>query len=612
MADFFARAADAVWSYPVVGLCLFSALFFTVSLRLIQLRALPHAIALLLGRYDKEGEEGNISHFQALAAALSGTIGIGNIAGVAIAIAVGGPGAVLWMWVTGLLGMATKFVECTLGTAYRQIDPVTKQARGGPMFYIVAGLGPRWRPMAMAYALIIAFAGFGFTCMFQSNQAAAALATNFDIPTWATGAALAVLTGAVIIGGIFSIGRWAARIVPTMCLAYVGGAVFICLWKIDLLPEVLMIIIRDGLSGDAAAGGVLGSMIMWGVRRAIFSNEAGLGSASIAHAAVKTDEPIREGVVASLGPLIDTVIVSGATAFVIVLAGNYGAFKDQSVEPLQTRATASAWSPVTIEDVPADHETVGHHLEGAGAYAWQAGASADDALAFELPADAFEHHGLRVAAVLETGHVTATLHAGPEALAQIELHPPTSKSNDDAVWTAQLLELTPKLRTAAGDAPLSLVLHPTPGSSPVFIATPTLVDDTTGISLSTASFDRFLPGFGSIFITIAGFLFALSTMITWSYYGETASTWAFGPRALIPYRVVFVALAFVGAVRKLDVVVSISDLFVGLLVIPNVIALLLLSPQVMRWSKDYFARLADGAFDTPPPTDDSDPSAPPS
>ncbi len=604
MADALARAADAVWSYPVVGLCLFSALFFTVSLRFIQLRAFPHAIALLLGRYDKDDETGNISHFQALSAALSGTIGIGNIAGVAIAIAVGGPGAVLWMWVTGLLGMATKFVECTLGTTYREQDPTTGKTRGGPMFYIVAGLGERWRPMALVYALIIAFAGFGFTCMFQSNQAAQALLVNFSIPTYITGLALAGLTAAVIIGGIESIGRWAARIVPTMCIVYVSGSIFICLWKIDLMPGVIEIIIRDGLSGDAAAGGMLGAMIMWGVRRAIFSNEAGLGSASIAHAAVKTNEPVREGVVASIGPLIDTVIVSGATAFVIVLSGNYGAFKDQGTQRLDAVEVAGAWQVMSIDDVPGDTTKLGDRLDDVAIHAIDEGTT-DDALVFALAPAVLDHHGIRIAAAIDSGTLDATVYAGDQSVATVELSPFASDPDDSGlVWGADTLQLESKAGGVAKDAGLRLVVTAV-GEDPLraFVAAPVVVDEVTGISLSAASFDRFIPGFGSVFISIAGFLFALSTMVTWSYYGETASTWVFGSRALTPYRMAFVGLAFVGAVRKLDVVISISDLLVGLLVIPNVIALLILSPRVARWSKDYFARLAAGEFDDRKPPD---------
>lgn len=601
MAEFLARAADAVWSYPVVGLCLLSALFFTVTLRLIQVRAFPHAIALLLGRYDRDDEAGSISHFQALSAALSGTIGIGNIAGVAIAIAVGGPGAVLWMWVMGLFGMATKFVECTLGTAYREVDPDTGDTRGGPMYYILAGLGPRWRPMALFYAATIAFAGLGFTCMFQSNQAAEALRTSFAIPTFATGIALSVLTAAVIVGGIRSIGLWAARIVPTLCLVYVGGSIFICLSQIELMPRVIEIIVRDGLTGDAAAGGALGTMIMWGVRRAIFSNEAGLGSAAIAHAAVKTDEPIREGVVASLGPFIDTVVVSGATAFVIVLAGNYGAFKDEDVGRVEAVEVAAAWDAVPTEQAPEDTTPLGQRLDGVPIHALDGDATSKDALTFELPATALEHDGVRIVAALGSGGLEATLYGGSEALESLELLPRPGAADKPGplLWGGHTLSFDSKLRESADGQSLRLVVSPTDHDGPhrAFVVAPSLVQKRTGITLSSASFDRFIPGFGSIFISGAGFLFALSTMIAWSYYGETASTWVFGPRALTPYRVVFVVLAFVGAVRKLEVVISISDILVGLLVIPNVIALLVLSPRVAKWSRDYFARLRAGEFD---------------
>lgn len=597
MAEMLARAADAVWSYPVVGLCLLSAVFFTVSLRLIQVRAFPHAIALLMGRYDREDETGSISHFQALAAALSGTIGIGNIAGVAIAIAVGGPGAVMWMWVMGVLGMATKFVECTLGTAYREVDPSTGETRGGPMYYILAGLGPRWRPVALFYASTIALAGLGFTCMFQSNQAAEALRTSFAIPSYVTGVALSVLTGAVIVGGIQSIGRWAARIVPTLCLVYVAGSIFICLSQIELMPAVLGVIVRDGISGDAAAGGALGTMIMWGVRRAIFSNEAGLGSAAIAHAAVKTDEPVREGVVASLGPLIDTVIVSGATAFVIVLAGNYGGFKDAGVQQLASVQAAPAWHSASHEHGPKDTTPLGDRLDGVEVHTVEGSVGPQDALAFELPADALEQDGIRISSAVGPGALEATLYRGSTALRTVDLFsgpvlgPPT--------WSAQVLSFDAELRESETGPPLRLVVSPVAGHAHhrAFVATPTLVRERNGITLSTASFDRFIPGFGTIFIAGAGFLFALSTMIAWSYYGEIASSWVFGPRSVTPYRLLFVALAFVGAVRKLAVVVSISDILVGLLVIPNVVALLVLAPRVSKWSRDYFARLKAGTFE---------------
>lgn len=584
MAELLAAAADVVWSYPVVGLCLFSALFFTLRLGFIQVRAFPHAIALLLGRYDNEDETGSISHFQALSAALSGTIGIGNIAGVAIAIAVGGPGAVLWMWVMGLFGMATKFVECTLGTTYRSVDAETGETRGGPMYYILDGLGPRWRPMALFYAVTIAFAGLGFTCMFQSNQAAEALRVNFEVPSYVSGLALAVLTGAVIVGGIKSIGRWAARVVPTACLVYVGGATYICLAQLDQMPAVIELIVHDGLTGEAAAGGAVGAMIMWGVRRAIFSNEAGLGSASIAHAAVKTDEPVREGVVASLGPFIDTVVVSGATAFVIVLAGNFGAFKDEEAGRLQPVEVAANWQAADAT-APA-HERIEAAFSVAG--------ESSDALSFPLSAAELERDGVRISAFIASGGLDAALYRGAERVESVELRP-----SGAGAWQTSTLPIDDELREQATDG-LRFVLTPAEGLGPhqAWVASPGVVTERTGITLSSASFDQFIPGFGSIFISVAGFFFALSTMIAWSYYGETASTWAFGAKALTPYRVVFVVLAFVGAVRKLSVVISISDILVGLLVIPNVIALLVLSPKVAAWSRDYFARLRAGEFET--------------
>ena len=248
-ADFLEKAVGIVWNFPVIGLCLFTGLFFSLRFGFIQLRAFPHAIALLRGRYDDPSEKGHITHFQALMAALSGTIGLGNIAGVAIAIAIGGPGAVLWMWIVGFFGMATKFVECTLGTYYRDEDPVTGEVRGGPMYYITKGLGPRFKPMAFFYATCIMFGAFGAGGMFQSNQAANALETYFGVSPWVTGLALALCVALVIIGGIKRIGQVASKIVPTMCIIYVLGSVYICLLNITLWPVVLKIILHDAFTG---------------------------------------------------------------------------------------------------------------------------------------------------------------------------------------------------------------------------------------------------------------------------------------------------------------------------------------------------------------------------
>jgi AGCS family alanine or glycine:cation symporter len=593
MGEALANAADAVWSYPVVALCLLSAAFFTVRFAAIQVRALPHAIAVVAGRYDRPDETGTLSHFQALSAALSGTIGIGNIAGVAIAIAIGGPGSVLWMWVVGALGMATKFVECTLGTAYRRVDAKTGEVRGGPMVYIVEGLGPRWRPVAAFYGLTLGLAAFGFCCMFQSNQAADALRVHFSIPGWATGAALALLTGMVILGGIRSIGRWAARIVPLMCAIYLLGALVICVLNFDALPAAVWLIVSDGFTGNAAAGGATGAVIGWGVRRAIFSNEAGLGSASIAHATVKTDEPVREGIVASLGPLIDTIIVSGATAVVIILSGHYGALTEIATDVRADLVTAEqGWWQGDV--APQDEDGMRTFVDDEP---WHHPRAKDDsaALQFVLPYDPEAHDGIRFAYHRGGGQMRTSLtDAAGDPIAHERARPCAAVG----AWSACTLTPTP---TESGPVYLTIrAARPddAAGSSPeLWITAPVAVESLRGISLSSAAFDRFLPGFGSIFVSIAGFLFAFSTMITWSYYGETASASVLGERVVAPYRIAFIAFAFIGAVRKLDIVIAFSDLLVGILVVPNVIAVLALSPKVAEWSRDYFERLRSGAFD---------------
>tara|TARA_B100000609_G_C17160869_1_gene406113 strand:+ start:447 stop:1172 length:726 start_codon:yes stop_codon:yes gene_type:complete len=228
MQHFLGNLANLIWSYPVVGLCLLGAVFFSLRLGFIQLRGFPHALALITGRYDNPDEEGEISHFQALSAALSGTVGIGNIGGVAIAIAVGGPGAVLWMWILGFFGMATKYVECSLSTHFRAKDPVTGEVRGGPMHYMLEGLGPKWKPFAMFYAFTIAVAGLGFACMFQTNQASTVLQHYYHVPGYATGAVFLIGGGLVIIGGIHRIALVAARLVPLMCGIYMVAAFTIC------------------------------------------------------------------------------------------------------------------------------------------------------------------------------------------------------------------------------------------------------------------------------------------------------------------------------------------------------------------------------------------------
>ena len=434
--EYIGAAVTFVWDKLVFWICLLAGVYFTFRLRFVQFRSFGHAIELISGKHDHDDEPGNITHFQALCAALSGTVGIGNIAGVPIAITLGGPGAIFWMWVVGLLGMATKFVEATLGTLYR-IKTEDGDYRGGAMYYITKGLGENWKPLAMFFASSLAIGAFGIGGMFQSNQAASILFDRYQIPMWLTGVLLSIMVAMVVLGGIKRIGNVASKIAPFMCGGYVLGGLAICLFNFDQIPSVVNLILEDAFTGKAVAGGSIWLVITNGVRRAIFSNEAGLGTAPIAHAAVKTNYPIREGIVASLEPFIDTVVICSITAFVVLLSG--------------------AWQ-----------------IEGSG-----------------------------------------------------------------------------------------------------------------GIEISTAAFNHFIDGFGTYFIPPAAFLFAFSTIITWTYYGETAIRFILGKKSGIAYKLIFVLIAFIGTIINLDIVVSISDLLIALMVVPNGLAIFLLLNKVRKEIDDY-------------------------
>ena len=315
---------------PIVVVWLvFGAVYFTFSMGFINIRGFKHAIGLVKGDYDDPNDKGEVSHFQALTTALSATVGLGNIAGVAIAISVGGPGATFWMIVAGLLGMSSKFVECTLGIKYRKLDE-NGEVSGGPMYYLRDGLAKYnmasfGKVLAVLFAILCIGGSFGGGNMFQANQAYAQLAGQFPIlagngPMF--GLILAILVGTVIIGGIKSIANVTEKIVPFMAVLYVGTALIIILMNITEVGAVFALIIKGAFAPDAALGGVIGVLIQ-GFRRAAFSNEAGVGSASIAHSAAKTNEPVSEGIVALLEPFIDTVVICTMTALVIIFTGMY-------------------------------------------------------------------------------------------------------------------------------------------------------------------------------------------------------------------------------------------------------------------------------------------------
>ena len=565
--------SNFVWSTPTALLLAGAGVLFTLITRGIQFKALTHGISVIRGEYDDPEDEGNITHFQALCAALSATIGLGNISGVAVAIASGGPGAVFWMWVVGFLGMATKFMTCSLATMYRQRDSFGTY-RGGPMYYIELGLGRDGsavkRGLAKALAVVFAILGVcgcvGAGTMFQSNQVAKAVVnlvkrTASDGVDESTQLAIQMVVGLVlcigvamvIIGGIKRIGQVASKLVPSMCLIYVVGALYTVLTNYSAIPDIFSSIFSNAFTSAAGAGAFYGvavkTAVIQGVRRACFSNEAGMGTAPIAHATAKTDEPIREGIVAAIGPFVDTIIVCTMTALVIL---GTGAHKREAIGRVvqlgEQHYVENELSPtiemaveVTLEDASA--AVVGETL-------------------FVPKAPAIE------GGVPDEVHLTVRAVAG------------------EVVTAVGVYDATESGRAAlAGDQALL-----TPDTE-IFLFR-------AGVDLTAYAFDRALSGFGTFFIPIAALLFAFSTMISWGFYGETCTEYLFGERAVLPFKVAFVAMIIVGtASMKLEPVMDWADGMLGLMMVPNMIGTLLLAPRVVRAAKDYFRRLSAGEFD---------------
>jgi len=341
---------------PIVVIWLvIGAVFFTIRMNFINLRGFEHALQLVRGDYDNPEDKGEVSHFQALTTALSATVGLGNIAGVAVAVAIGGPGATFWMIVAGLLGMSSKFVECTLGVKYRKIDE-NGEVSGGPMYYLKTAFEKRNLPfagkvVAGLFAILCVGGSFGGGNMFQANQAFSQLEGQFSILEGNGayfGFILAILVGAVIIGGIKSIANVTEKVVPFMAVLYVGASLFIIAMNYDQIFDVFGLIFDSAFSGDAAKGGFVGVLVQ-GFRRAAFSNEAGVGSAAIAHSAVKTNEPVTEGIVALLEPFIDTVVICTMTALVIIITGRHTGYDLEGAQ-LTSSAFESviSWFPMLL------------------------------------------------------------------------------------------------------------------------------------------------------------------------------------------------------------------------------------------------------------------------
>ena len=422
-----------VWGWPMVLLIAFTGIVLMLGLRFMPLQRLPYGVRMLWQREAGESD-GDITPFQALMTSLSATIGTGNIAGVAGAIAIGGPGAVFWMWVIAVFGIATKYAEAVLAVRYREVDGLGNHV-GGPMYYIRNGLGPNWQWLAVLFALFGMLAGFGIGNGVQCFEVSSALAM-LGVPRLVTGIVLGAVVFAVIIGGIKRIAQAASAIVPLMSVLYLLACLIVLLINIESVPEAFATIFGNAFSGEAAAGGAFGQVVLMGFKRGIFSNEAGLGSAPIAHAAAKTNDPVRQGTVAMLGTFIDTLIICTMTALVIITTGVY----------------------------------------------------------------------------------------------------------------------------ANGEA---------------------------GAVLSITAFNTGLMGSGGV-VTAGLVVFAFTTVLGWSFYGERCTEFLFGEKAILPFRLVWVAVVVIGSVAgDRGVVWGVADTLNGLMALPNLIALLLLSGTMFRLTREY-------------------------
>jgi AGCS family alanine or glycine:cation symporter len=528
-----------VWDTPsifplMVVLLLGYGIFITIRLGFIQLRRFKHGLKVVTGFYDSPKDVGDVNHFQALSTALSATVGIGNIAGVAIAIHYGGPGALFWMWVTALLGMAVKYSECTLAVHYR-----TKNAdgsvSGGPMYYIERGLGKNWKWLAIIFAVAAVICSFLTGNAVQANTVADTVFTTFNIPNAVTGLITAAIVGIVIIGGIKRIGMVTARLTPLMAILYVFGALIILLMNYDQILPTLGLIVTSALSPEAGAYGVGSGAIMttlvWGIKRGLFSNEAGQGSAPIAHAAAKTDEPVREGVVALLEPFIDTLVICTMTGLVICITGVWDS-KHPAVIALSSNDT------VLVVDSPYN-----------------------DSMSTLFIEDGIPQNGT----LMRYGYSVDTVYA----------------DTDLTSFFSGVLSFGGGSREGF-----------TSEEVPIREVYGNVIEN--GASLTSYAFEKglspLIPG-GRYLVTICVILFGISTSISWSYYGDRSIQYLFGDTSILYYRVVYVMMHFVGAVLSLTMVWTIGDIALGIMTIPNLIALFGLSGVVYKLTQDYFKRM---------------------
>ena len=571
-ADLIFAMRDLVWEWPkalplLVVILVGTGLITTLRLHFIQIRYFLHGVRVIRGEYDDPEHDGDLSHFQALTTALSATVGIGNIAGVATAIHYGGPGALFWMWVTAVFGMALKYTECTLSMKFRTILP-GGAAAGGPMYSIERGLGSKWKPLAVAFATFTVISSFGSGNAVQSFTVADQMRQDLGVPTWVTGLILATLVAAVILGGIRRIGRVTSKLVPVMAATYVTTAAVVLIMNAAEVPRTLALIVGSAFEPAAQIGGFAGGtfifMLTWGIKRGLFSNESGQGSAPIAHAAAKTDEPIREGVVAMLGPFIDTLIICTMTGLVILITGVWNDKQDQVVLVNEQAdiSAITAGSRVQVDGVLDDGELA------RGRY--------------------------RVDDGVPRGFVPVRNNSLVDE--------PVLLITSDPVLRRDLAPYHGWIEFS-GDDPGRLHMARPVRQDGKFLDGSFVLRGAAmqnGSPLTAWAFQRGLGrlagGHGHLLVTIAVFLFGLSTAISWSYYGDRSILYLAGPRWVVPYRVVFSGVVFLGAVNSLEVVWAFGDVALGLMTLPNLLSILLLTGKVKAWTREY---VAEGKLEPP-------------
>ncbi|MCY4358737.1 MAG: AGCS family amino acid carrier protein [Gammaproteobacteria bacterium] len=533
---------SAIW-FPTFLLTV--GIFFTLYLGFPQIRYFRHAIGVTIGKYDKEGARGDTSHFQALSTALSGTVGTGNIGGVALALHLGGPAALFWMWMTAFFGMTSKFVEVTLSHKYRTQTEDGTMA-GGPMYYMEKGLNMKW--LAVIFAVATVLSSFGTGNLPQINSIASGLESTFSLDPLITASVLSVLLALVIIGGITRIAKVAAAIVPTMAFIYLIGAIAVIIPNFSNIVPSFLSIFSDAFTGSAAAGGFLGATFAYafdrGVNRGLYSNEAGQGSAPIAHAAAKTDEPADEGMVSILEPFIDTIVICTITGLVILSSGVWV----EKFENEFQRADMSFVAGNFLESNPDDAGALFAYLSG------------EDSVAGRYSGPVVLEQGVSVNATEFT--LLAARSVAENVTYQL----------DGQLITGTVMVVDGQLEDTAIVVRGDSLVHSVP--------------------LTTRAFTRGLFGeFGQYIVSVGLMLFAFSTAIAWSYYGDRAMIYLFGSKSVLPYRIVYVVGFFTAALADTTVIWNVSLITIVLMTVPNLLGILLMRKEMKSTVAAYWKKM---------------------